>query len=141
MKKDDIIKSTDRLHVVRLFDMIADSGLDAFEMIRRYSNVKTRVMADAGEEYFILRQPVNSINDVLVEGEVPESGEEIDKMILHWMADVYIYAIYEKDMTFSQAVKIADPRWLYDHYSPLHEAGLSNCWDKISNKVEMDASG
>ena len=131
MKKDDIIKNTDRLHVLRLFDMIADSDYDTFEMIRRYSKVKTRVMADTGEEYFILRQPVNSVNDVLMEGAVPRSDAETDKGILHWMADVYIHALYELDMTFAQAVEMADPEWLYTHFSPLHEASISNCWDKI----------
>ena len=45
-------------------------------------------------------------------------------------ADFYIYGLYERDKTFGAAVAEISPRWLYDHFSPLHETSMANAWDK-----------
>ena len=57
---------------------------------------------------------------------------DADHIILHWMAELYIYVRYEKGLSFREMINSVSLEWLYNHYSPLHETSLGNAWEKAS---------
>ncbi len=75
-------------------------------------------------------QPTVLFNDILMEGTIPPKKTEADSVVLHWLADFYLYGYYERGESFEQSMKMVSPSWLYAHYSPLHEISLANAWDK-----------
>lgn len=132
MKDFDLIREADRRHVRQLFDLFAISEYDVFELITAYSTTDSRVRADAGSEYFILKQPVNILNEILRGRPIQKAVHNVDRIILHWMAEMYIFARYEKNLSFREMMLQVPPEWLYAHYSPLHEATMENAWEKAS---------
>ena len=64
MRDDDLIREVDRRHVIQLFDLFADSKYDSFDLIKAYSRTYSRIRADEGSEYHILKQPINVFNDI-----------------------------------------------------------------------------
>ena len=89
-----------------------------------------RLGSDLGSEYHILKQPINVYNDILRENHLEITESEGDQIILHWMAELYAYTRYEKELSFQEMMKMVSPEWLYTHYSPLHETSLKNAWEK-----------
>ena len=133
MKKSKEYRDFDRIHVLQLFDLIAESEYDAFAMIEGYASTKCRKRADEGEPYYVFRQATNQFNDILMEGDIPSKKMDVDPVVLHWLADFYLYGFYEKDLSFEQSMDRINPNWLYNHYSPLHETSIANAWDKASS--------
>lgn len=132
MRDDDLIREVDRRHVILLFDLFADSKYDPFDLIEAYSRTYSRIRADEGSEYHILKQPINVFNDILRENNFKETENDADHIILHWMAELYVFVRYEKGLSFREIVENVSPQWLYNHYSPLHETSLGNAWEKAS---------
>jgi hypothetical protein len=132
MRDDDLIREVDRRHVIQLFDLFADSKYDSFDLIRAYSTTSSRDRADEGSEYHVLKQPINVFNDILRENNLKVTEKEVDSIILHWMAELYVYVLYEKGLSFREILNRVSPEWLYNHYSPLHETSLGNAWQKAS---------
>lgn len=60
-----------------------------------------------------------------------EISEKYDECILEWMADVYTYLQWKYNLSSEKIVKKIEPENLYKKYSPLHEASLSNCAEKL----------
>ncbi len=102
-------------------------------MIAAYAGREERRKADAGCANHILIQPIAMFRRILEDGTIPK-GEEADRGILHWMADLYLYGRYEEGHTFSEMVRVVPPGWLYTHFSPLHETSISNGWRKAWGK-------
>ena len=117
MRDDDLIREVDRRHVIQLFDLFADSKYDPFDLIQAYSTTNSRARADEGSEYHNSPKPAEG---------------DADHIILHWMAELYIYVRYEKELSFREMINSVSPEWLYNHYSPLHETSLGNAWEKAS---------
>ena len=132
MRDDDLIREVDRRHVIQLFDLFADSKYDPFDLIQAYSTTNSRARADGGSEYHVLKQPINVFNDILRENSPKPAEGDADHIILHWMAELYIYVRYEKGLSFREMINSVSPEWLYNHYSPLHETSLGNAWEKAS---------
>ena len=130
MKVDEMYQDVDRQHLMLLVDLICDSKYDPFAMFETYSQLWERKRADEGEVYFILKQPIHMYHEVHRQATIPEKAESSDTVIFHWMADVYLYALYHKGVHFSQSVSMVPPKWLYTHYSPMHETSLGNAWEK-----------
>ena len=127
---NDLIREADRRHVIQLFDLFAESPYDALILIEAYSRTYSRIRADEGSEYHVLKQPINVYNDILRENHLEITESEDDQIILHWMAELYVYTRYEKELSFQEMMKMVSPEWLYTHYSPLHETSLKNAWVK-----------
>ena len=132
MRDDDLIREVDRRHVIQLFDLFADSKYDSFDLIKAYSRTYSRIRAHEGSEYHILKQPINVFNDILRENNFKEIEYAVDHLILHWMAELYVFVRYEKGLSFREILDVVSPEWLYNHYSPLHETSLGNAWEKAS---------
>lgn len=130
MLDDDLIREVDRRHVIQLFDLFAESPYDALVLIEAYSRTYSRIRADEGSEYHVLKQPINVYNDILRENHLEITESDDDQIILHWMAELYVYTRYEKELSFQEMMKMVSPEWLYTHYSPLHETSLKNAWEK-----------
>ena len=130
MLDDDLIREVDRRHVIQLFDLFAESPYDALDLIEAYSRTYSRIRADEGSEYHVLKQPINVYNDILRENHLEITESEDDQIILHWMAELYVYTRYEKGLSFREMIKTVSPEWLYKHFSPLHETSLKNAWEK-----------
>ena len=130
MLDDDLIREADRRHVIQLFDLFAESPYDALVLIEEYSRTYSRIRADEGSEYHVLKQPINVYNDILRENHLEITESEDDQIILHWMAELYVYTRYEKELSFQEMMKMVSPEWLYTHYSPLNETSLKNAWEK-----------
>ena len=86
MRDDDLIREVDRRHMIQLFDLFADSKYNPFDLIEAYSRTFSRIRADEGSEYHVLKQPINVFNDILRENHLKVSENGLDKIILHWMA-------------------------------------------------------
>ena len=95
---NDLIREADRRHVIQLFDLFAESPYDALILIEAYSRTYSRIRADEGSEYHILKQPINLYNDILRENHLEITESEDDQIILHWMAELYVYTRYEKEL-------------------------------------------
>ena len=54
---NDLIREADRRHVIQLFDLFAESPYDALNLIEAYSRTYSRIRADEGSEYHILKRP------------------------------------------------------------------------------------
>ena len=67
MREDELIREVDRRHVIQLFDLFADSPYNALDLIEAYSRTDSRIRADAGSEYHVLKQPINVYNDIHTE--------------------------------------------------------------------------
>ena len=130
MNVDEIYRDADRCHLMQFVELICESEYDSFVMFEVYCRLWERKRADEGEVYFILKQPIQMFNEVLRQETIPKCEEKADVMIFHWMADIYLYAHYNFNLSFEQAVYKVSPRWLYAHYSPLHETSLQNGWEK-----------
>lgn len=130
MREDELIREVDRRHVIQLFDLFADSPYKALDLIEAYSRTDSRIRADAGSEYHVLKQPINVYNDILRENNLEITQKEADQIILHWLAELYVYTHYEKGLSFREMMKMVSPEWLYTHFSPLHETSLKNAWEK-----------
>ena len=132
MRDDDLIREVDRRHLIQLFDLFADSKYDPFDLIQAYSTTNSRARADGGSEYHVLKQPINVFNDILRENSPKPAEGDADHIILHWMAELYIYVRYEKGLSFREMINSVSLEWLYNHYSPQHETSLGNAWEKAS---------
>ena len=139
MKENELIREVDRRHVIQLFDLFADSKYDPFDLIEAYSRTDSRIRADEGSEYHVLKQPINVFNEILRENSIKAAEIDVDQIILHWMAELYIFVRYEKGITFREMLNIVSPKWLYNHYSPLHETSLGNAWEKAFCKSGKDS--
>ena len=87
MRDDDLIREVDRRHVIQLFDLFADSKFDPFDLIEAYSRTYSRIRADEGSEYHVLKQPINVFNDIVRENNLKKTENEVDHIIMHWMAE------------------------------------------------------
>ena len=132
MRDDDLIREVDRRHVIQLFDLFADSKFDPFDLIEAYSRTYSRIRADEGSEYHVLKQPINVFNDIVLENNLKETENEVVHIIMHWMAELYVFVRYEKGLSFREILDVVSPVWLYNHYFPLHETSLGNAWEKAS---------
>lgn len=65
-----------------------------------------------------------------LENNLEITQKEADQIILHWLAELYVYTHYEKGLSFREMMKMVSPEWLYTHFSPLHETSLKNAWEK-----------
>ena len=130
MNVDEIYREADRCHLMQFVELICASEYDPFAMFEAYSRLWERKRADEGEVYFILKQPIQMFNEVHRQESIPKCKEKADVMIFHWMADIYLFARYYSDLSFEQSVCMVPPKWLYAHYSPLHETSLRNGWEK-----------
>ena len=86
MRDNDLIREVDRRHVIQLFDLFADSKFDPFDLIEAYSRTYSRIRADEGSEYHVLKQPINVFNDIVRENNLKKTENEVDHIIMHWMA-------------------------------------------------------
>ena len=129
---DELFQEVDRRHLMCFVDLICDSEYDPFAMFEAYSRLWERKRADEGEEYFILKQPTQMCNEVHRQETIPKATEPADAMVFHWMVDIYLYARYAQGIPFVQSVRQVPPRWLYAHYSPLHETSIRNGWEKAA---------
>ena len=130
MSVDKMYQEVDRCHLMQFVELICTSEYDPFEMFEAYCRLWERKRADEGEVYFILKQPIQMFNEIHRKETIPKSTQKADIIIFHWIADIYLFARYEKELFFEQSIRIVPIRWLYEHYSPLHETSLRNAWDK-----------
>ncbi len=114
-----------------LFDLIAESPYDPMELIEKYAQLDSRKKADAGSEYFILQQPISTYHDLVRDAGEKPSAEKADISVLHWMAELYLYAVQNEGLSWKEAVEQVPPAKLYLCYHPLHEASLSTGWRKM----------
>ena len=106
MREDELIREVDRRHIIQLFDLFADSPYNALDLIEAYSRTDSRIRADAGSEYHVLKQPINVYNDILRENNLEITQKEADQIILHWLAELYVYTHYEKGLSFREMMKM-----------------------------------
>ena len=89
MKKSKEYRDFDRIHVLQLFDLIAESEYDAFAMIEEYASTKCRKRADEGEPYYVFRQATNQFNDILMEGDIPSKKMDVVRVLWIWLVILY----------------------------------------------------
>lgn len=78
MLDNDLIREADRRHVIQLFELFSESPYDALDLIEAYSRTYSRIRADEGSEYHVLKQPINVYNDILRENYLEKTESEED---------------------------------------------------------------
>lgn len=115
-----------------LFKLIARNTEEPFQVIKEYMCCTYRSYMDMGNPLYLNKTPKQILGSmgILIEIEF-EISEKYDECILEWMADVYTYLQWKYNLSSEKIVKKIEPENLYQKYSPLHEASLSNCAEKL----------
>lgn len=115
-----------------LFKLIARNTENPFPVIVKYMNSEYRRNMDGGNPLFLNKTPKQILESVgiAVRNQFDIKGE-YDESILAWMADVYTYLQWYYNLQSKDIVQKIPPKELYGMYSPLHEASLSNCGEKL----------
>ena len=115
-----------------LFKLMARNTENPFPAVTAYMESGYRQNMDKGNPLFLNKTP----KQILEELKIPvknlfEISEKYDESILVWMADVYTYLQWNYNLRSGEIVRKIPPEELYRKYSPLHEAPLSNCAEKL----------
>lgn len=115
-----------------LFKLMARNTENPFPAVTAYMESGYRQNMDKGNPLFLNKTP----KQILEELKIPvknlfEISEKYDESILVWMADVYTYLQWKYNLRSGEIVRKIPPEELYRKYSPLHEAPLSNCAEKL----------
>ena len=99
-----------------LFRLFARSDADTFDVVRLYMISEQRAAMDVGHPKYINMTP---------------KKDNRDEFIMNWMARIYVLLQFQTEKSSVEIVNRVSPEWLYDHYSPLHEASDVNGVRKI----------
>lgn len=116
-----------------LFHMFIDSGYDFFECINAYMNGHERQLMDMGNPLALNLTPKQLLNRMDKKGISKADNEEIDPFISNWIADMLVYLQWFYEISSKEIVEKLDVKKLYQMYSPLHEASISNGAAKLYN--------
>ncbi len=121
-----------------LFKLIARNTKEPFQMIAEYMNGEYRSYMDMGNPLYLNKTPKQILGNMGIAAEnLFEISEEYDECALAWMADVYTYLQWKYNLSSEKIVGKIEPEALYQKYSPLHEASLSNCADKLKKIYQL----
>ena len=124
---DDMIRKTRYL-----FKLIARNTKEPFGAIQEYMEGQYRGCMDLGNPLYLNKTPKQILGSMGIAAKVEfEISEIYDECILEWMADVYTYLQWDYNLPSREIVEHIEPRQLYQSYSPLHEASLENCAEKL----------
>lgn len=115
-----------------LFKLIARNSKEPFQVITEYLNSTYRSYMDMGNPLYLNKTPKQILGSIGISVETEfDISEEYDECILEWMADVYTYLQWKYNISSGKIAEKIEPEQLYKKYSPLHEASLSNCAEKL----------
>lgn len=115
-----------------LFKLIARNTKEPFQVITEYMCSVYRSYMDMGNPLYLNKTPKQILGSMGIPVEIEfEISEEYDECILEWMADVYTYLQWKYNLSSEKIVEKIEPEQLYKKYSPLHEASLANCAEKL----------
>lgn len=115
-----------------LFRLIARNTENPFSVIRDYMNSDYRKNMDRGNPLFLNKTPKQILGSIgITVNNLFDVSETSDESVLEWMADVYTYLQWEYNLSSADIVEKIAPEELYEKYSPLHEASLSNSAEKL----------
>ena len=87
---------------------------------------------DMGNPLYLNKTPKQILGNMGIKVENTfEISETYDELILAWMADVYTYLQWKYNLPSEEIVGKVEQEQLYHKYSPLHEASLPNCVEKM----------
>lgn len=124
---DDMIQKTRYL-----FKLIARNTKEPFQAIAEYMKGDYRSYMDMGNPLYLNKTPKQILGNMGIKVDnALGMSEEYDECVLVWMADVYTYFQWRYNLLSKIIVEKIEPEELYQKYSPLHEASLSNCVEKL----------
>lgn len=114
-----------------LFRLFARSDADTFDVVRLYMISEQRAAMDVGHPKYINMTPKQLINRLHENFILNPKKDNRDEFIMNWMARIYVLLQFQTEKSSVEIVNRVSPEWLYDHYSPLHEASDVNGVRKI----------
>lgn len=131
---DDMIQKTRYL-----FKLIARNTKEPFWTIQEYMKSQYRSYMDMGNPLYLNKTPKQILGSMGIAVEVEfEISDSYDECILEWMADVYTYLQWNYSLPSEKIVESIGPKELYQKYSPLHEASLANCAEKLVRIYKLE---
>lgn len=122
-----------------LFKLIGRNGKDVFKIIGKYMNSDERRYMDMGNPLYLNKTPKQILENIGISiDDSKTESEEYDEYILEWMADIYTYMQWSRNVFSSEIVRHLDPKQLYGAYHPLHETSLENGVEKLCRIYEID---
>lgn len=124
---DDMMQKTEYL-----FQLIARSGMDAFQVIKDYMSGEYRKYMDMGNPLYLNKTPKQILGSLGVRADLnAEISEQYDEFILEWVADVYTYMQWKYALSSKTLVERIKPEVLYQKFNPLHEASVERGAGKL----------
>ena len=121
-----------------LFKLIARNAEEPFAVISEYMKGSYRKCMDMGNPLYLNKTPKQILGNMgIAIKNAFEISETYDEFILAWMADVYTFLQWKYNLPSEEIVGKLEPELLYHKYSPLHEATLSNCADKLKKIYQL----
>ena len=115
-----------------LFKLLGRNTTDVFSAIRNYMVSEFRENMDRGNPLYLNKTPKQIMGSMGISCIVElEISAVYDEFILEWMADIYTYMQWKYNIPSKEIVDKIDPKELYQKFSPLHEASLTNSVDKL----------
>lgn len=121
-----------------LFKLLARNKKNPFPAIEDYMKGTYRKYMDMGNPLYLNKTPKQIMGSIGIDGKMDlEISKNYDEFILAWMADVYTYLQWKYNLSSEEIVEKIKPEELYYKFSPLHEASLENCAEKLKEIYQL----
>lgn len=121
-----------------LFKLIARNQIDPFQTIEEYMKSSYRKYMDMGNPLYLNKTPKQILSSIGIQAKMSlDISEDYDEFIMEWMADVYTYMQWKYNFSSETLVDRIKPEELYHKFSPLHEASLPRCVEKLKEIYQL----
>ena len=116
-----------------LFHLFMESEFDYFDCIRKYLHSNGRKLMDMGNPLALNETPKRLFGKIQNQNIQIGSNEIIDPIISNWVADIYVYLQWSRNIPSAFLCDRIDPKRLYSMYYPLHETSIEQAGRKLES--------
>jgi len=114
-----------------LFHKFMEFEYDFFQCIETYMTGRERELMDRGNPLALNLTPKQLFNRMDKTAIDKADNSDVDPFISNWVADILVYLQWNYEVSSKEIVGRIDVKELYNMYSPLHEASISNGAEKL----------
>lgn len=128
-------------NVTRLvFTCLVDSEYDFFDAVDAYMQTsEIRKKMDIGNSSALMKGHLQILHSIDFSGCKPntENEENIDSILYHFMADIYVYLQWKYSLSSKEINEKVPARELARIFYPLHETSIAVACRKICHKYRL----